>query len=113
LKIRCVEDLIRFFIDLTHLLLWVWLNLGKRLCDIAFILLLAWLLWTFFCKGHYLIIFLEVDLIEDPLVKKLLIVRPSWLSWRSIIVDLKSAGTDLAWNEPVSSRFWLQIFLIF
>lgn len=113
LKIRCIKDLIRFFIDLAHLLLWVRLNLCKRLCDIAFILFLAWLLWTFFCKRHYLIVLLKVDLIEDSFIKKLLVVRPSWLSWRPIVVDLKRTGADLAWYEPVSSRLALQIFLVF
>lgn len=112
MQVGRVEYLVRFFADLADLLLGVRFDLGKGLRDIVLALFLIRRSCSFLSEGHDLVVGLEIDLIKDALVEQLLVVGPCALSRWHLVLHLKRARSNLAWNEAVSLGLGLLIFFV-
>lgn len=113
LKVWGIKDLIWFFADLAHFLLWVWLYAGQRFRDVQFALFLVRAAAVLLAEEHDFVIGLDVYLIEDAFVEELLITGAADVSGSTLALHLKGTRTHLTRDEAISSWLGLQILLVF
>ena len=113
MKVWSIEDLIWFFADLTHFLLWVRLYAGQRFCDVQLALFLVGTIAGLLAEEHDLVVRLDIYLIEDALVEELLVTGAADVSGSTLAFHLKGARTHLTRDEAISPWLGLQILLVF